>query len=93
MNGSKGVNLVAPGEASRRLGGSTAMAWMLAGLALVAVLVVARDARHELLGCGTGSVADLLLEIVGIVAAQRGCQPATMKDLDLTALANTNGEA
>jgi hypothetical protein len=73
--------------------GSTTIPWMFTGLALIPVLVVAREPSHELLCFVGGFITDFLPEVVGVAAAQRGCKATVMKDLDLTALTNAEGEA
>jgi hypothetical protein len=61
-------------------------------LALVAMFVVAGDTRHELLCVGALLCTNLLLEILGVIAAQRRCPPAAMQNLNVTVLSKSIGE-
>jgi hypothetical protein len=66
---------------------------MLAGCALVAMLVVAGDPCHQLLRPGTGFVFSLSPEILGFVAAKRCGQSTTMEDLYRSILPHAVREA
>ena len=65
---------------------------MLACRALVAMLVVAGDASHQLLGLGTVLVLRFLLEVFCVIASQRRCQATPMEYLDITVLPYPEGE-
>lgn len=74
-------------------GSAPTVARVPARLALDAALVVAGDARHELLRGGFTLVLRLPLEGIRSIAAQRRCQPRTMEDVDAAVLSDAIAEA
>lgn len=70
-----------------------AVASVLACEAFIAALVVASEARHQLLGFRTGCVRRLGQEVLGVVPSERCCNAPMMEDLDVSILAASVGEA
>jgi hypothetical protein len=70
-----------------------AIPWVLACEPLIPTLVVAGQARHQLLrvwACGIGRLAQ---EVLGVSPSKCCCNPGVMKDLDVTVLATSVAEA
>lgn len=65
---------------------------MLACCALVAVLVVAGEPRHEVLRFGARFVLSFFLEVLCVIASKCCGQATMVKDLDFSILPHLVGE-
>ena len=72
---------------------SAAVPRVLTGKAFIAVLVVARDSGHELLGICVRAGLDFRQELLCVVAPQGGCKPSAMEDLYVAPLPGSVREA